>query len=166
MRIAVSSDSDRGLESSVSHHFGRCPFFTLVDVENGRIDSVQTVENPFFRSHAPGQVPSFIRKLQADVMLSGGMGGRAIGMFRDYGIGCATGAAATVDKAVADFLAGRLTHAAPCRESVLHSSAGKGYETDDPAERLREEAAALLEQVDDIIVRLPGDGESKGKEDQ
>jgi len=161
MRIAVSSDNDRGLESSVSHHFGRCPFFTLVDIENGSIGSVETVENPFFSSHAPGQVPSFIRKLKAEVMLSGGMGRRAIAMFQEYGIGCATGAMTTVDKAVADFIAGRLSHAAPCSESVEHSYGDDGYETDDPAERLREEAAALLEQVDDIIVRLPGGGAEK-----
>lgn len=121
MRIVVSSDSNTGLESSVSNHFGRCPFFTLVDVESGEIHSVRSVENPFFDSHAPGQVPLFIRKLGADAMLAGGMGRRAIDMFLEYGIGCATGAGTTVRNAVDDFLSGRLVQAAPCRESVMHS---------------------------------------------
>ncbi len=164
MRIVVSSDTDGGLEGSVSHHFGRCPFFTIVDISDGSISDFQVVENPFFQSHAPGQVPSFIRKLNADVMLAGGMGRRAIDMFQQYGIGCSTGAFGTVRKAVDSFLADSLPQAAPCRESVEHSMKGSQYEKDDPADRLREEAAALLEQVDDVIVSLQND-ENKGKEE-
>lgn len=155
MRIAVSSDTDRSLDSSVSHHFGRCPYFTVVDVDNGCIESFQVVENPFFSSHAPGQVPSFIRELGADVMIAGGMGRRAIAMFRDFGIDCATGASGTVRTVVDGFLSGGLTDASPCRESVQHAHRDSRYEKEDPAERLKEEAAALLEQLDDVIVRLP-----------
>jgi predicted Fe-Mo cluster-binding NifX family protein len=122
MRIVVSSESDGGLKSSVSHHFGRCPFFTIVDIDGGAIGSVNFIENPFYGSHAPGQVPTFIRKLGADAMIAGGMGRRAIDMFAGYGIGCSTGALTTVGEAVEDFLSGRLAQASPCRESVLHSS--------------------------------------------
>lgn len=155
MRIAVSSDTDRNLDSAVSHHFGRCPYFTIVDVDNGSIQNFRVVENPFFNSHAPGQVPSFIRELEADVMIAGGMGRRAIAMLTDFGIDFATGASGTVGAAVDDFLSGGLTGASPCRESIQHAHRDSGYEKEDPAYRLKEEAAALLEQVDDVIVRLP-----------
>ena len=37
MRIAVSSESNQGLESSVSAHFGRCPYYVIVDVEDGTV---------------------------------------------------------------------------------------------------------------------------------
>lgn len=164
MRIIVSSDTDRGLESSVSHHFGRCPYFSVVDVAEGSITSVQVVENPYFQSHAPGQVPSFINKLEADAMVAGGMGRRAIDMFQGFGIACSTGAFGTVRNAVECFLAHSLPEAAPCRESVQHSMQGSGYEKEDPAHRLQEEAAALLEKLDDVIVRLP-DHESEEKEE-
>lgn len=155
MRIAVSSDTDRNLDGSVSHHFGRCPFFTVVDIDNGSIQNFQVVENPFFHSHAPGQVPSFIRELKADVMIAGGMGRRAIAMFQEFGIDCATGASGTVRTAIESFLCGGLTGASPCRESVQHAGRDSGYEKENPADRLKEEAAALLEQLDDVIVRLP-----------
>ena len=33
MRIAISIEDNRDLDSTVAHHFGRCPFFALVDLE-------------------------------------------------------------------------------------------------------------------------------------
>ncbi len=152
MKIVVSSDNNRKLDSSVSHHFGRCPYFTIVDIEENEISNVESIENPYFNGHSPGQVPAFIKELNADVMLAGGMGRRAVILFDGYGIRCSTGAAGTVKSAVDSYIAGNLPGASPCRESIEH--AHDGYEHE-PAERLREEAAALLEKLDDIIVRLP-----------
>ncbi len=152
MKIVVSSDNNRKLDSSVSHHFGRCPYFTIVDLVENEIINVESVENPFFNGHSPGQVPAFIKGLDAEVMLAGGMGSRAISIFENYGIQCSTGAAGTVRNAVNNYAAGSLSAALPCRESIEH--AHDGYEHE-PAERLREEAAALLEKLDEVIVRLP-----------
>jgi predicted Fe-Mo cluster-binding NifX family protein len=154
MKIAISSDSDRKLESSVSHHFGRCPYFTVVDVRDSRIVNAEAVENPFFKAHSPGQVPSFIRELGADVMLAGGMGRRAIDLFSSFGIASSTGASGTVKNAVNSYIAGSLPGASPCRESIEHAHDDSGYESE-PPERLKEEAAALLEKLDEIIVKLP-----------
>ena len=41
MRVAISSEGDQGLESIVSHHFGRCPYFTIVDIEDQKASSVE-----------------------------------------------------------------------------------------------------------------------------
>ncbi len=152
MKIVVSSDSNRKLDSSVSHHFGRCPYFTVVNLDDNEISSVESVENPYFNGHSPGQVPAFIKELDADVMLAGGMGRRAISIFENYGIKCSTGAAGTVRNAVNSYAAGSLSAAMPCRESVEHSHDVYEHE---PAERLKEEAAALLDKLDEIIVKLP-----------
>lgn len=120
MRIAISSDDPQGLDSTISFHFGRCPYFTLVDVEGTTIVSVQTIANPYYPNHEPGQVPGFIHSQGANVMLTGGMGGRAIDFFRQYGIQTATGAGGTVRQAVEHYLGGGLQGAAPCTESVEH----------------------------------------------
>ena len=120
MRIAVSADTDQGLESQVAQHFGRCPFYALVEVEGNQIQSVEVVENPFFASHQPGQVPGFIKGQDVDVMLSGGMGGRAIQFFEGFGIKTATGASGTVKDAVECYLDGRLQGASSCAESEAH----------------------------------------------
>jgi len=53
-------------------------------------------------------------------MLSGGMGGRAVTFFRQYGIEPVTGAAGTVGQSIAKYLSGALTGTAPCDESVDH----------------------------------------------
>ena len=120
MKIAVSVETNNELESVVAHHFGRCPFFALVDVEGNEFKAVKVIDNPFYNGHQPGQVPGFIAQQKADVMLSGGMGGRAIQFFEQYGIQAATGATGTVRSALESYLGGELVGAAPCKESVEH----------------------------------------------
>lgn len=120
MRIAISTDTNNKLESIVAHHFGRCPYFALVDLEGREVKDVQVIDNPFYNGHQPGQVPGFIYQQNANVMLSGGMGGRAIQFFQQYGIETATGASGTVQQALEYYLDGELTGAAPCKESVEH----------------------------------------------
>jgi predicted Fe-Mo cluster-binding NifX family protein len=120
MRIAVSVETNNELESVVAHHFGRCPFFAIVDIEGRDVKTVQVIDNPFYNGHQPGQVPLFINEQKANVMLSGGMGGRAIEFFQQFGIEAATGADGTVRQALEKYLGGELIGAAPCKESVEH----------------------------------------------
>ena len=56
-RIAFSCEDKNGLNSEMSMHFGRCPFFTLIDVEEGKMTNAQVVANPAFENHVPGAVP-------------------------------------------------------------------------------------------------------------
>lgn len=123
--IAVASDSDEGLESGVSGHFGRCPFFILVKVNDGKIDEVTSVENPFFNQHSPGQVPAFIGSIGADIIISGGMGQRAMVIFQENGIKGVSGASGTVEETVNSFLSGNLDGFTPCRGG--HGKNGGGH---------------------------------------
>jgi len=120
MKIAVTAESNNGLESTVAQHFGHAPYFMLVDVENGEVTATKGVANPFAERHEPGQIPGFVKEQNADVILSGGMGGRAIQFFEQAGIKAATGASATERQAMENYLGGNLTEAAPCAESVEH----------------------------------------------
>jgi predicted Fe-Mo cluster-binding NifX family protein len=120
MKIAVSVENNDGLESIVAHHFGRCPFFALIDVEGTEVKAVEVIANPYYGAHQPGQVPGFIHQQKADVMLSGGMGGRAIQFFEQFRIKTATGATGTVKSAIESYLEGELTGATACKESVEH----------------------------------------------
>lgn len=120
MKIAVTAESNNGLDSMVAQHFGHAPYFMLVDVENGEVKEVQSIANPFAESHQPGQIPGFVHEQKANVILSGGMGGRAIEFFAQYGIKAATGASGTVRQALENYFGGALKDAAPCDESVAH----------------------------------------------
>jgi len=120
MRIALSVETNNELESTIAQHFGRCPFFALVDMEGKEVKVVNVIPNPYYGAHQPGQVPGFIHEQKANVMLSGGMGGRAIQFFEQFGIQTATGASGTVRSALESYLGGELSGAAPCVESVEH----------------------------------------------
>ncbi|MCX6028119.1 MAG: NifB/NifX family molybdenum-iron cluster-binding protein [Chloroflexi bacterium] len=124
MRIAVSTETNAGLDAPVAGHFGRCPFFTLIDLEAEQIQAVQVVTNPYFLAHEPGQVPQFVHSQNVNVMLTGGMGGRAAAFFEEYGIRPVTGASGTVRQALECFQRGELGGYAPCSESVAHGHGG------------------------------------------
>lgn len=162
MRIAVSADDRNDLDSIVSPHFGRCPHYVLVDVDGREVKTVNVVDNPYYGHHAPGQVPAFINEQGVNVMLTGGMGGRAIAFFEQYDIEPVTGASGTVRNAVEHYLGGELRGVQPCRESIEHGhgevSAEGEYERDEVG-RMREEADMLLRQLDDVMGRLDALGE-------
>jgi predicted Fe-Mo cluster-binding NifX family protein len=120
MRIAISADDNQGLDSPIGQHFGRCPYFVLVDVEGQEVKAVAVVGNPYYGNHTPGQVPAFISGQGANVMLAGGMGGRAVEFFRQYGIQPVSGASGTAHDALARFLGGELTGVEACVESQHH----------------------------------------------
>jgi predicted Fe-Mo cluster-binding NifX family protein len=116
MRVAIAAEDNKGLDGMVSHHFGRCPYFLIVNVEEGEILGEDIVENPYYAGHEPGMVPEFIRNQSAEVMISGGMGPRAIAFFEDFDIATATGASGTARETLERYLAGALHGAAPCRD--------------------------------------------------
>lgn len=114
-KIAVAAEDDGGLEANVSAHFGRCPYYTIVEIENDKIGLNYKVENPFYGSHGPpGQVPEFIRDQNANVIIAGGMGQRAVGFFDQFGIEAVTGASGKVEAVVAAYLKGALKGTTPC----------------------------------------------------
>jgi predicted Fe-Mo cluster-binding NifX family protein len=120
MLIAISSHNNNGLHSQVSEHFGHCAYFTVVEIEANQIKSVKAINNPYAEHHIPGQIPEFIHSQGVKVMLSGGMGQRAIMFFEQYGIDVATGATGTVEQTLQAYLAGQLHGASPCADSQLH----------------------------------------------
>lgn len=153
MRIAISAEGDRGLDSPVSAHFGRCPSFVLVDVEDGKAQELRVIDNPYYAQHEPGQVPAFIHSHDVDVMLTGGMGWRAISLFEEYGIEAVSGAQGTVRRALGGYIGGELRGVQPCEEGHAQPPPDGEYEQDDLG-RLQEEMAMLREQMAQTLDRL------------
>jgi len=121
MRIAVTAESEYGLESLVSHHFGRCAYYVFVDVVDGKVKQVTTLPNRHAEGHAPGELPAFIQQNKANVLLTGGMGRRAVEYFTRYGIEVVTGAQGRVGEAIQRYLAGELTGVSPCQKGLEHA---------------------------------------------
>jgi predicted Fe-Mo cluster-binding NifX family protein len=114
MRVAVSSSDNRGLDGKVAQHFGRCPYFTFVDVEDGEIRQVEVEQNPYYGGHQPGQIPEYVHQKGGNIILAGGMGGRAVELFDRLGIQAFTGAVGSIRDALELALGGELGDPVPC----------------------------------------------------
>ena len=122
--IAIASQDDLGLDGQVSQHFGRCPHFTLVEVEGESPARTWVEQNPNLGDHQPGQMPAFIRDLGANVILAGGMGPRAIDLFMNYEIEVATGAVGNVRNVLKAYLRGDIKGIVPCAHDHPDSCGG------------------------------------------
>ena len=85
-RIAVPSVEMGGLDGQRSGHFGHCDVFTLVDVEDGEIKQVTTIQN---QGHVQGgcMVPvNILAEQGVNALIVGGIGMRPLMGFRQVGI--------------------------------------------------------------------------------
>jgi predicted Fe-Mo cluster-binding NifX family protein len=118
MRIAISTD-----ENTVSAHFGRCPSFTIVEIEEGKVTGKEVVGNP---GHEPGAIPQFLHEKGVNCIVAGGMGMRATGFFNEFGIQSIVGVSGQIDEVIEKLLTGNLEGG----ESLCKPGDGKGYGLD------------------------------------
>jgi len=118
LQIGIAVEDNKGLEAEVSMHFGRCPYYAIVEVEKDEIkEPVKVITNPYFNFHGqPGQVPSFLKEQEIGVIIAGGMGPRAVEFFKEYGIEAVTGVSGKAGEAVKSFLKGELKGGKPCHQ--------------------------------------------------
>ena len=100
MRLAIATDNGR-----VAAHFGRCPQYTLVDIEEGTERARTTIDNP---GHEPGRIPALLQEHEASVVIAGGIGRRAQQLFDSMGIEQVVGVQGTIDDVVSGCLEGTL----------------------------------------------------------
>lgn len=100
MKIAVASDG-----TMVSGHFGHCEGFTTYEVANKEVINKEYVANP---GHKPGFLPVFLKGLEVNVIIAGGMGETAQELFAEQGIEVFVGANGLVDEVVKHYAVGIL----------------------------------------------------------
>ena len=76
-------------EGKLCSHFGHCDQFALIETENGQIKG-KTMHTP--PPHEPGVLPAWLHEMGANIIIAGGMGSRAQGLFTQNGIKVVTGA--------------------------------------------------------------------------
>jgi predicted Fe-Mo cluster-binding NifX family protein len=76
-------------EGKLTAHFGHCQEFALVDVEDNEIKNKETLIPP---PHEPGVLPKWLHDLGTNVIIAGGMGGRALDLFAQNDIKVVVGA--------------------------------------------------------------------------
>ncbi len=103
MRIAIPL-----ADGKLSMHFGHCERFALVDVDT-TVKKILKREDIDAPPHQPGLLPPWLAERGANLIIAGGMGQRAQGLFSEQGIQVVVGAPAeTPEKLVEDYLAGTL----------------------------------------------------------
>ncbi|MCK5595011.1 NifB/NifX family molybdenum-iron cluster-binding protein [bacterium] len=118
MRIAISTDGD-----FVSAHFGRCPSYTIANIEDGKVIKKEVVDNP---GHMPGAIPQFLHKKGVECIIAGGMGARAVGFFDEFGIKPIVGVQGRIDEIIEKLIKDELKEG----ESSCSPGAGKSYGID------------------------------------
>jgi len=111
MKIAVASEG-----VNVTEHFGHCVNFNLFEVENNQIVKSESIPNP---GHRPGFLPNFLADQGVTVIISGGMGGGAIDVFKERNVKVIVGASGNARELAEQYLKGELKST----ESVCHSHA-------------------------------------------
>ena len=83
VKVVVPLDSLEGLESEVAEHFGRAPYFALVELEGGEA-RVEFFENPRRWDRLPG---AYVAEMGVDyVAIKGGIGVKALALLRERGV--------------------------------------------------------------------------------
>ena len=121
-RIMMPVEDEAGLEAQVAHHFGRAPFFALVELdENQETSKVKTEPN---RSEhmggAPGHSHESFLALEPDVVVAYSMGPGAMNTFQDAGVIVLKATAETVKGNIESFKEGKLKELSSVCEHAHH----------------------------------------------
>jgi len=103
MKIAIPT-----ADGKLNLHFGHCDNFRIfeVDEKTNQIISASDLTPP---PHEPGLLPVFLGERGINLVIAGGMGGRARQLFEERGIKVITGApSAEAEKLVTEYFAGTL----------------------------------------------------------
>jgi ATP-binding protein involved in chromosome partitioning len=84
MKIAVPV-----AEGLLCNHFGHCQQFAVIKVEAGKVMEPEFLTPP---PHEPGVLPQWLGDMGVSLIIAGGMGQRAIGLFAQRGIKVVVGA--------------------------------------------------------------------------
>ena len=115
MKVAISTDSGQ-----VSAHFGRCPEFTILEIDDGKITKRDVIPNP---GHHPGFLPGYFEQMGIEAVIAGGGGQRAQLLFQEKRIEFILGVTGDIDGVIDKLCKGELEGG----ESLCKPGAGKGY---------------------------------------
>jgi predicted Fe-Mo cluster-binding NifX family protein len=112
--VAIPSTHPGGLESALGAHFGHCDLYTLVKINEGKVQEIATLPNV---PHEQGGCMAPVNHLAQNgvqILIAGGMGMRPLMGFNQVGIDVLYGGnTQTVGEAVDALIDGRLQRFTP-----------------------------------------------------
>ena len=107
-RIVIPAEDGNGLNARLSEHFGRAPYFVIVDLEDDNISSVQVVSNESEHFGGFGLPSDRILRFRPNAVITHGMGPRALSIFQGAGVAVLRANADTVKDVVEAYRQDRL----------------------------------------------------------
>jgi len=99
-RVVIPAEDGNGLNARLSEHFGRAPYFIIVELEDGNISNVQVVPNESEHFGGFGRPPDRILQFRPNAVITYGMGPRALSIFQEARIAVLKANADTVKDVV------------------------------------------------------------------
>jgi predicted Fe-Mo cluster-binding NifX family protein len=108
-RIIVPTENQEGLNAKLAEHFGRAPYYTVVELdEKGEASNVKTVPNVGEHAGGMGFSHDHILEYKPTALIVYGMGPRGLSSFQSAGVAVLKANANTVSEVVAAYKDGRL----------------------------------------------------------
>jgi len=108
-RVIVPVSERNGLNAQIAEHFGRAPFYAIVVLdEDGKVESVETVENKGEHFGGQGHMHDDLLKLKPNAIITHGIGPRGLVGFQDAGIAVLKANADTVKEVIATYNSDKL----------------------------------------------------------
>lgn len=118
MKIAIPTKDNQKLDATVYEHFGKAPFYTIVDTETDVIRTESNKAQHFDGSARPAEV---MAKSDIDIVLCASLGRKAVSLFQDGGIAIFSGAQSKVRDALKAHRKGQLQPATEANACWGHS---------------------------------------------
>jgi predicted Fe-Mo cluster-binding NifX family protein len=100
-RIVVPVSDDKGIDAQLSQHFGRAPFYAIIDLdEEGNVIGQGTIANTSEHFGGVGLPPDRILQLKPKALITYGLGPKALRVFQDAGVAVLRTEANTVREVV------------------------------------------------------------------
>jgi len=122
-RIIVPTIGQEGLNAHLAEHFGRAPYFAVVDLnENGEVANVKTVPNVGEHTGRMGQPHDVVLGLQPNAIIVYGMGRRGLDSFQSAGIAVLRANANTISEVIAAYKENKLQELTEgCHDARQHA---------------------------------------------
>lgn len=108
MKIAISS-TGKNLTDNVSKVFARCPYFVVAEVENGKVQKTEAMENKIANQLGQAGISAAQQMAEKDIkaVITKNVGPRALDVLNQFNIGIYAGDG-TVEKVLQEFIDGKL----------------------------------------------------------
>ena len=118
-RIVIPVIENSGLESRLSEHFGRAPYFMVVEIDSkGEIVNIEAIPNTSEHFGGFGRPPDKILQLRPTALITYGMGPRALSIFQQARVAVLRANAPTVREVIEAFKRNELEELTEgCREA-------------------------------------------------